>query len=109
MNLELLEKKLARYEPSAPPSDLKDNLVGTALRRVRSRGRACCIIAIAGVIALIGALLNMQAERVYDEGVRFASCASQPPPTKTVVRASVLSLNVPGARALLQWNGDRYE
>lgn len=109
MNLARLEKRLARYTPASPPHDLRDSLVETTLRTARGRRTAGWALAIALVMGVVAAFLNVQAERVYSEGVRMASCIEQPPVTEKRAIASILSLNVPNAPALLQWNGGSHE
>ena len=105
MNLESLEQKLTRYEPSGPRPKLRDELLDSATFRVRSRRRMELAGALIATILVASFVLHGYANRVYEEGVRFANGNSQPVSSATVARASVLSIHVPGARALLEWNG----
>ena len=109
MNLESLEQKLARYEPSGLPPGLKEELIDTVLARVRRRRNLTLMTALAAAMFLASVIVSVKADRVYVEAVRIAGWNSQLPSRQGVVKASVLTTQMPGARTLLQWNGGYYE
>lgn len=109
MNPEELETRLARYELAAPPPGHRQDLMESVLLRERSRRRTLWSVGI-GVAALaVSVLLSFHADRIYEEAVRVVDGGSRPPGAQALTTASVLSLDVPGAYALLLPNGGHNE
>jgi len=109
MNPEELEARLARYELAAPPPGHKQALMASVLLRERSRRRTLWSVGIGVAALVVSVLLSLHADRVYDEAVRVVDGGSRPPGAEALTTASVLSLDVPGAYALLRSNGDHDE
>jgi len=109
MSSEELEERLARYEPSPAPPGLKEAIVDRVLLRERGRRRTRWAIAAAAAALLASVLLDMDAERVYREAVRLADGDVRLRATEPARTAPILSLDVPGAPALLHWNGAYHE
>lgn len=107
MTLDPLENKLGRYQPVAPPQGLGDEIIQEVLEKHRGRRTAKGILTFVGILLVVAALVNGQAEREYDDAIRLAG---GPAPTVEVdndgpVMASILSIHFPGAQALLKQNG----
>ncbi len=109
MNLESVERRLARYDPAGPPPDLKDELIAAVLSRQRRPGRYSWVLALVGVISLTGLLVNVQADRTYEKAVGLMSADPARPLASDSATASILTVHMPGAQAVLQWNGGRYD
>ena len=109
MNDESFEQELACYEPSGPPSGLREEVLKTAFARERTRKRTWSLLTIGGLTLLTAAFLNVTADRLYQEAIRVAGGDSQLGANEVVARASLLSLQIPGARDLLRWNGGSHE
>ena len=110
MNLESLEDQLRRYEPVAPPEGFRERLLSAARARERRRHWRFRALLAAAALLLAAGVMDCLADRAYEEAVRLAN-SKQPPPAdgdRTAI-ASVLSVQLPGARALLLQNGDRHE
>ena len=111
MNHEPVEEVLRRYGPATPPDGLRVRVLAAGEARERSR-RWSRGLALAAAIALLGAgLLILQANREYNDAMRMCggpSCISQPAKGQTSL-AGVLSVQIPGAMALLQKDGDSHD
>lgn len=105
MKPDSVEQALARYAPSGPPPELKEQVIETALRYARGRRRVGWVLVLAGVIALTGAALNLAGDRVYGNAERMAQGKKNRRPITAVARASLISIDTPGAQILLAWNG----
>ena len=93
-------------------------MIGAVLTRDRLQQRrrlTLTTLVVAGVVALIGILLTLQGDNLYDDATRLA--AGDVPREHRMVpyggtrmaRAAILSLHMPGAEDLLAWNGDSHE
>ena len=61
-------------------------------------------------ILLAAVIMILQADKSYDEAVQISQfTATRPADESRVVVARILTVEIPGARALLQQNGDCYE
>ena len=109
MDIESVERRLARYEPSAPPSGLKEELANTVLLRARQRRNARLLTTLAAVVFVASVIVNVKADHMYEEAVQIANWKSQSASAERVVAAPVLSTQIPGAHALLKWNGGQYD
>ena len=109
MKPDLVEDTLARYAPSGPPPELKEQVIETALRHARGRQRVRWIFAFAGVVALTGAVLNFAGDRVYSNAERMAQGKEMREPGTAIAHATLFSTEMPGAQTLLAWNGDSDE
>ena len=109
MNMDPIEQRLARYAPSGPAPSLKADILSGVLFRERARRRVASALTLAALLLLTATILNFHANRVYEEAVQIASGKPQPAATQVVATASILSVEMPGARDLLRWNGGSYE
>lgn len=109
MKPDAVEQALARYAPPGPPPELKARVIGTALRRERSKRRAAWLLALAGAVALTGLLFNLSGDRVYDSAERLAQGTAIHHTDNAVTRASLLSTDTPGVKTLLAWNGGSHD
>ena len=104
-----LEGRLSRYAPSGPPPEFRHRLLETVSGRVRRRRRTIRFAVLVLAMLISGMLINHQAERVYEDAMQVAGGASHRQVYRGVAAASILSINAPGAKAVLQWNGGPYE
>jgi len=109
VNRDHLEDALSRYAPAGPPPGLRERIIGRALREERGRRRMFLVLAIAGALAVAGEALNVQGDRIYEDAARVAQSGVHQGERIAVARAEMLSVDMPGARALLAWNGDSHE
>ena len=109
MNMEPLEQRLTRYAPSGPAPSLKADILSGVLSRERARRRVSSALTLAALLLLTATILNFHANRIYEEAIEIASGKPRPAAAQTVATASILSVEMPGARDLLRWNGGSNE
>jgi len=116
MNMQSLERKLSRYEPCAPPAGLRDEIVSGVLRRERGRRRLGWTLGLVAAMLIISWFLCERADRVYADAQRIVSGEVPAPEYDAHVLAEkatdirpILSIQLPAARALLQFNGGGHE